>query len=91
MKDKILQEAMKWYETQEGSPDVYIGDFVDLVIDKTADAIFEEVKNELRNEFSSGNLKHPFIISSDYYLELKLKAIKDKCVKKVEDASISPE
>ena len=39
MKDKILQEAMKWYENQEGSLDVYIGDFVNLVIDKTADAI----------------------------------------------------
>jgi len=91
MRDEILQKAMTWYESQENSPDIYIDDFVDLVIDKTADAIFEEVKNELKNEFSNGNLKHPFIISSDYYLELKLKEIKDKCVKNIKESSISPE
>ena len=76
MKDKILQEVLEWYESQSENP--YIGDFVNLVIDKTTDVIFDEVKNELKNEFASGNLKHPFVISSDYYLDLKLKEIKEK-------------
>ena len=79
MKDRILEEALEWYENQEGNPD--IEDFVDLVIYKTADSIFDEVKNELRNEFTNGNLKHDFAISSDYYLDLKFKEIKEKCVK----------
>ena len=79
MKDKILQEALKWYESQGKNPE--IGEFVDLVINKTADAIFDEVESELKNEFAVGNLKHPFVISCDYYLDLKLKEIKEKCVK----------
>ena len=77
MKDKILQEAKEWYESQKENPD--IEDFVDLVIDKTTDSVFDKVKRELENEFAIGNLKHPFFISSEYYLELKLKDIKDKC------------
>jgi len=76
MKDKILQEAKEWYESQKENPD--IGDFVDLVIDKTTDSVFDRVKLELENEFAIGNLKHPFFISSEYYLELKLKDIKEK-------------
>ena len=79
MKDKILQDIKKWYETQNENPD--ISDFVDLVINKTTDSIFDTVKKELENEFTIGNLEHPFIISSEYYLELKLKEIKDKCLK----------
>lgn len=81
MKNKILQEALKWYEDQGEDSRVFIEDFIDLVIDKTADALFEEVKNELQNEFSKGTLKHPFIISGDYYLDLKLKEIREKCMK----------
>ena len=81
MKDKILQEVLEWYEGRDEKPDVPVEDFVDLIINKTADAIFDELKNELQNEFTNGNLKHPFIISSDYYLDLKLKEIKFKCVK----------
>lgn len=77
MKGKILQEAKEWYESQKENPD--IGDFVDLVIDKTTDSVFDRVKLELENEFAIGNLKHPFFISSEYYLELKLKDIKKKC------------
>jgi len=76
MKGKILQEAKEWYESQKENPD--IGDFVDLVIDKTTDSVFDKVKLELENEFAIGNLKHPFFISSEYYLELKLKDIKEK-------------
>jgi len=80
MKEKILQEALDWYENQEEKPDVNLGDFVDLVIKKTTDAIFDEINIELKNEFDNGNLKHPFIISSDYYLDLKLKEIKGKFI-----------
>jgi len=76
MKDKILDEAMKWYETQENNPP--IEDFIDLVINKTADSVMEHVRSELEQEFSDGNLKHPFFISNEYYLELKLKDIKNK-------------
>ena len=79
MKDKILEEAMLWYESQKGNPN--ISEFVDIVISKTADNIFEKIKDELKNEFENGNLKHPFIISSDYYLELKFKEIKNKLIR----------
>jgi len=76
MKDKILQEALEWYEKQGDNPD--IGDFVDLVIHKTTDAILDDLKTEFKNEFDTGNLQHPVVISSDYYLDLKLKEIKEK-------------
>jgi len=80
MKEKILQEALDWYENQEEKLDVNLEDFVDLIIKKTTDAIFDEINIELKNEFENGNLKHSFIISSDYYLDLKLKEIKGKFV-----------
>ena len=83
MKDKILKEALDWYEKHEDKSDVCIEDFVDLVIDKTANALFEEIKEGLKEEFEKGNLKHPFVISSDYYIYLKLKEIKKKCVASV--------
>jgi hypothetical protein len=79
MKDKILDDVKKWYETQNENPD--ITDFIDIVINKATDSIFDTVKKELENEFSIGNLEHPFIISNEYYLELKLKEIKDKYLK----------
>ena len=81
MKDKILKDVLEWYDTHEEKPDVFIEDFIDMVIDKTADALFEEVKDGLKDEFEKGNLKHPFIISPEYYLYLKLKEIKAKCIK----------
>ena len=81
MKDKILKEAMDWYDKHDDKNNVLIEDFVDLVIDKTADSLFDEIQSELEEEFKKGNLQHPFIISSDYYLYLKLKEIKDKLVK----------
>jgi len=81
MKDKILKEVVDWYNQHKNQDDIYIEDFVDLVIDKTADVLFEEIKDGFKEEFEKGNLKHPFIISSDYYLYLKLKEIKDKVVK----------
>lgn len=84
MKNKIVKEALEWYENQRPDEEVNLEDFVDIVIDKTADSIFEKVKAELRNEFENGNLNHPFVISSDYYLDLKLKDIKNQCIKKIE-------
>jgi hypothetical protein len=80
MKDKIIKELIEWCEKQEKTPDIYMEEFIDLVIDKTANALFEELKNELKNEFETGNLKHPFIISNEYYLYLKLKEIKNRIV-----------
>jgi hypothetical protein len=76
MKNKIIDEAMKWYETQGVNPP--IEDFIDIVINKTTESIMNHVREELEQEFSNGNLKHPFFISNEYYLELKLKDIKHK-------------
>ena len=45
-------------------------------MDKTTEVLFEEIKKQLKNEFLSGTLKHDFVISPDYYLELKLKEVK---------------
>lgn len=87
IKDKILQEVLEWYEHQDKKPDIFIEDFIEMVIDKTIDAVFDEVKNGLKNEFEIGNLKHPFIISSDYYLDLKLKEIKGNFLPYVDNES----
>jgi len=76
MKDKIKREVLEWFENNECTDDESIGYFVDMIMDKTTEGIFEEIKKQLKDEFLSGNLKHDFIISSDYYLELKLKEIK---------------
>ncbi len=85
MKDKILEEVIDWCENTEGKPDIYMEDFIEIVIDKTARAIFDEIKEELKNEFDHGNLKHSFIISDDYYLYLKIKEIKNKLIKSSKD------
>jgi len=90
MREKIFKEALDWYEKQGKKAEIDIEDFVNLVINKTADSIFEKVNTELKAEFENGNLQHPFIISSDYYLDLKLKDIKQKCVDTTEDA-VHPE
>ena len=45
-------------------------------MDRTTDGIIEEIKKELQKEFHNGTLKHDFIISPEYYLELKLKEVK---------------
>ena len=81
MKDKILKEVIEWYNGHDDKNNIFIVDFVEIVIDKTADALVEEIKDGLEDEFAKGNLKHPFIISSDYYLYLKLKEIKHKFIK----------
>ncbi len=76
MKDKIKQEILDLYEDSESDPD--FDEVVDLVFDKTTEAFIEEIRKELKNEFTNGNLKHNFIISSDYYLDLKLKEIRER-------------
>ena len=91
MREKIFKEALGWYEKQGENSEVDIEDFVNLVINKTADSIFEKVNEELKAEFENGNLQHPFIISSDYYLDLKLKDIKQKCVDTTEEDKSSEE
>ena len=57
MKDKILEEAIKWYESQEEKPEVFIEDFIEMVVNKTADNIFEKLKDELKAEFEK-NTQH---------------------------------
>ncbi len=81
MRKKIYEEALRWYEQQDTDSEVDLEEFVDLVIKKTADSVFEQVKNELCNEFETGNLTHPFVISGEYYLDLKLKDIKHRMIK----------
>ncbi|UCD14520.1 MAG: hypothetical protein JSW60_03630 [Thermoplasmatales archaeon] len=76
MKNQIKKEALEWYESVESHDDESIENFVDMVMDKTTDFLFEEIKKQFKDEFLSGNLKHNFIISPDYYLELKLKEVK---------------
>ena len=76
MRDQIKKEALEWYDNIEIHNNESIENFVDLIMDKTTDFIFEEIKKELKNEFSSGTVKHDFVISPDYYLELKLKEVK---------------
>jgi len=76
MKNKIKKEAIEWYENVENHDNESIENFIELIMDKTTDFIFEEIKKQFKEEFLSGNLKHDFIISPDYYLELKLKEVK---------------
>ena len=76
MKDQIKKEVLDWLENNECDSEEAIESFIELVMDKTTEGLLEEVKKQLKNEFQTGNLKHDFIISPDYYLELKLKEAK---------------
>jgi len=76
MRDKILEKAMEWYAAQGEQPN--LEDFIDLIIENTTDTFLEHLQGELEQEFNVGNLQHPFFISNEYYLELKLKDIKQK-------------
>jgi hypothetical protein len=80
MKDKILKEVQNWYDERMDKDEVFFEDFVDIVINTTANLLFEEIKDGFKEEFNKGNLKHSFVISPEYYLYLKLKEIKDKCI-----------
>jgi len=87
MREKIIKEALEWYEKQDCNPD--IEDFVDVVIGKTADTILDHIQSELQEEFDNGVLQHPFFISSEYYLELKLKDVKNKYLQSSQDLNES--
>jgi len=76
MREKIIKEALDWYKTKDD--DSSMEDFIDLVISKTTDSFIQHLQTEFEQEFSKGNLKHPFFISNEYYLELKLKDVKSK-------------
>jgi hypothetical protein len=77
MKDIIKKEALEWYGNVQNHDDESIENFVELVVNKTTDVLFEEIKKQFKDEFLCGNLKHNFVISPDYYIELKLKAVKE--------------
>ena len=91
MKDKIKKEALEWYENIENHDKESLETFVDLVMDKTTEVLFEEIKKQLKDEFLSGTLKHDFVISPDYYLELKLKEVKQSFSGDTDVDSSSPE
>ena len=55
MKDKILKEVLVWYDKHENKNNIFIEDFVDKVIDKTADALFNEVRDGFIDEFKIYN------------------------------------
>ena len=46
MREKIFKEAIKWYEKKGEKSEVNIEDFVNLVINKTADSIFEKINED---------------------------------------------
>jgi hypothetical protein len=77
MKDKLLKDIIEWYDSHDDKNNIFIEKFIEEIIDKTTDAVLDEVKIGLKDEFIKGNLQHPFIISDDYYLYLKLKEIKN--------------
>ena len=73
MKDKIKEEAIEWYESVENRTGHSIEALVDSIMDRTAEALVDEVKTVLKKEFRDGTLKHNHVVSPEYYLELKLK------------------
>ena len=88
MKDKIRKEVLDWLENNDCDDEESIIGFVDLVMDKTTEGLLEEVKKQLKNEFATGTLKHDFIISPDYYLELKLKEAEHNFSRKKETLQV---
>ena len=76
MKDKIKAEAIEWHKSVENHNSQSIETLVDLIMDRTVLALINEVKTVLKKEFKDGTLKHNHVISPEYYLELKLKEVK---------------
>ena len=91
MKDEIKKEALSWFENVSINDDESLGNFVDHIMDRTADALLEAMKKELREEFQSGNLKHNMVISPEYFLELKMKEVKHNFTKRIVDEEFCPE
>ena len=65
MREKIIKEALAWYEQQKNNPD--IEDFVEFVIGKTTDNILEYTKkmvtkkNDWKNPFGDGKTSKKII------------------------------
>ena len=76
LKDRIKKEALEWYEMEKNGEKHSIEDLIDLVMTRTTEALVDEVKTILKKDFRDGTLKHNHIVSSEYYLELKLKEVK---------------
>jgi len=76
IKNKIKAESIEWYESIENYNSLSIGTLVESIIDRTVVALINEIKTVLKKEFKDDTLKHNHIISSEYYLELKLKEAK---------------
>ena len=71
MRETIKNESLDWYKKNPNKDNV--SDLVDKVISKTADNLFEVLLKEFGAEFKKGSLAHPYFISGEYYIELKLK------------------
>ncbi len=89
MKEKIKKDMMEWYQEKNNNSNFQLDEFADVIIDKTTDALFEEIRGELENEFKIGNLKQPLTISDEYYLHLKLTDIKNKCLNKLNNKVVN--
>jgi len=76
MKNRIQKEISEWY--RQHNHELNVDEFVDIIISKVSDSMFDTVQKELEEEFAKGNLEQPFFISNEYYLELKMKDIKNK-------------
>jgi len=51
MKDRIREEAFEWYESVENRTGQSIETLVDLIMDRTAEALVDEVKTVLKKYF----------------------------------------
>ena len=76
MKEKIIKEIAEYYQNKEQIAEIP-DEVLKIIINTATDEIFERLKADLKNEFKTGNLKHPFFISDEYYIHLKLTDIKN--------------
>jgi hypothetical protein len=81
MKDQIKKEALELLEQSNMHDDKTMASILDQVVEKTTDEVLEAIRKQFTEEFQTGNLKHDFIISPEYYLELKLKEVKQNFFK----------
>ena len=82
MKERILNEITEYYKNKEQTEEIP-DEVLKIIINTTTDEIFERLKADLKNEFKTGNLKHPFFISDEYYIHLKLTDIKNGILNKI--------
>ncbi len=82
MKERILKEITEYYKNKEQTEEIP-DEVLKIIINTATDEIFERLKIDLKNEFETGNLQHPFFISDEYYIHLKLTDIKNGILSKV--------